>query len=77
MEKFEKGSEWRKWDLHIHTKDTNKNDKFKSSDFDSFCITFFKKGAIHKSRIIKFHANSHDQARILISKLSSFAAILP
>ena len=43
MEKFEKGSEWRKWDLHIHTKDTNKNDKFTSPDFDSFCITFFKK----------------------------------
>lgn len=43
MEKFGKGSEWRKWDLHIHTKDTNKNDRFKSPDFDSFCITFFKK----------------------------------
>jgi hypothetical protein len=23
---FKKGSEWRKWDLHIHTKGTNKND---------------------------------------------------
>jgi len=37
------GSEWRKWDLHVHTKDTNKNDQFKSKDFDAFCIDFFKK----------------------------------
>lgn len=42
-----RGSEWRKWDLHVHTKDTNKNDRFKSKDFDSFCVDFFKK-AIEK-----------------------------
>ena len=40
---FEQGSEWRKWDLHIHTKGTNKYDNFSSSDFDRFCITMFKK----------------------------------
>ncbi len=40
---FNKGSEWRKWDLHVHTKGTNKNDQFKSEDFDKFCIAFFKK----------------------------------
>jgi len=40
---FERGSEWRKWDLHIHTKGTNKNDNFTSTDFDSFCVTLFKK----------------------------------
>ena len=34
MRNFERGSEWRKWDLHIHTKDTNKNDNFTSSDFE-------------------------------------------
>ncbi len=42
MENFKRGSEWRKWDLHIHTKGTNKNDNFTSSDFDSFCVTLFK-----------------------------------
>ena len=42
-----RGSEWRKWDLHIHTKDTSKNDQFTSADFNAFCITFFKK-AIEK-----------------------------
>ena len=38
-----KGSEWRKWDLHFHTKETNKNDQFTSADFDTFCVTLFKK----------------------------------
>lgn len=38
-----RGSEWRKWDLHIHTKGTNKNDQFSSPDFNTFCITLFKK----------------------------------
>ncbi|MGL4986028.1 MAG: TrlF family AAA-like ATPase [Treponemataceae bacterium] len=37
------GSEWRKWDLHIHTKETNKNDQFKSSTFDEFCKCMFNK----------------------------------
>jgi hypothetical protein len=40
---FKRGSEWRKWDLHFHTLGTNKNDQFTSSDFDSFCVTLFKK----------------------------------
>jgi len=43
MNKFERGSEWRKWDLHIHTKGTSKNDNFASPDFNSFCVTMFKK----------------------------------
>jgi ABC-type lipoprotein export system ATPase subunit len=38
-----KGSIWRKWDLHIHTKGTSKNDQFISIDFDAFCVTLFKK----------------------------------
>ncbi|MDR3306802.1 MAG: hypothetical protein LBS61_03955, partial [Endomicrobium sp.] len=33
-EKFSKGSEWRKWDLHIHTPDTAKNDQFTSNEED-------------------------------------------
>lgn len=41
--KYKRGSEWRKWDLHIHTKGTNKNDLFASSNFDDFCKVFFRK----------------------------------
>ena len=35
--KYERGSEWRKWDLHTHTKGTQKNDNFTSLSFDKFC----------------------------------------
>ena len=38
-----KGSIWRKWDLHIHTKGTNKNDQFSSETMDDFFFIFFKK----------------------------------
>jgi hypothetical protein len=37
------GSEWRKWNFHVHTKGTNKNDQFTSKSMDDFFYTFFKK----------------------------------
>ena len=36
------GSEWRKWNFHVHTKGTNKNDQFTSSTMEDFFYTFFK-----------------------------------
>ena len=42
-EYIQRGSEWRRWDLHVHTKGTMKNDQFESKDFNSFCITMFRK----------------------------------
>mgnify|MGYP001159217804 CR=1 FL=1 len=41
--KYKRGSEWRKWDLHVHTKGTNKSDQFSSQSFDDFCKVFFRK----------------------------------
>ncbi|AZA77169.1 hypothetical protein EG347_06465 [Chryseobacterium sp. G0186] len=38
-----RGSEWRKWNFHVHTKGTNKNDQFTSKTLDEFFYTFFKK----------------------------------
>ena len=38
-----RGSQWRRWDLHVHTKGTKKNDQFKSSTFEEYCIILFKK----------------------------------
>lgn len=52
MEKFTKGSEWRRWDLHVHTKDTFKNDLFNSGDFDQFCIVFFRKAIENNIKVI-------------------------
>ena len=40
---YPRGAEWRKWDLHIHTKGTQKNDNFTSASFDDFCVTMFQK----------------------------------
>lgn len=37
------GSKWRKWNFHVHTKGTNKNDQFSSATMDDFFHTFFKK----------------------------------
>ncbi len=36
------GSIWRKWNFHVHTKGTNKNDQFTSSTMDDFFHLFFK-----------------------------------
>lgn len=44
---FYRGSEWRRWDLHIHTKGTNKNDQFVSTDFDAFCKVLFERAIEH------------------------------
>lgn len=38
-----KGSEWRKWNFHVHTKGTKKNDQFSSPTIDDFFCEFFKK----------------------------------
>lgn len=38
-----RGSEWRKWNCHVHTKGTNKNDQFTSGTLDEFFYVFFKK----------------------------------
>ena len=34
MKEYERGSEWRRWDLHLHTPGTNKNDQFKGGNLD-------------------------------------------
>lgn len=53
MEKnYPKGAEWRRWDLHIHTKDTFKNDQFISSDFNSFCDSLFEKALAKNIAVI-------------------------
>lgn len=38
-----KGSNWNKWNFHVHTKGTNKNDQFSSESMDEFLHTFYKK----------------------------------
>jgi predicted ATPase len=47
-----RGSEWRKWNFHVHTKGTNKNDQFTSESIDDFFCTFFKKAYENKIEAI-------------------------
>lgn len=49
---YSKGAEWRRWDLHIHTKDTFKNDQFISSDFNSFCDCLFENALLKDIAVI-------------------------
>ncbi|WP_281980700.1 TrlF family AAA-like ATPase [Tenacibaculum mesophilum] len=47
-----KGSEWNKWNFHVHTKGTNKNDQFESKSIDIFFYKFFKKAYENKVNAI-------------------------
>jgi ABC-type cobalamin/Fe3+-siderophores transport system ATPase subunit len=40
---MKEGSQWRKWNFHVHTKGINKNDLFSSSTMQEFFCTFYKK----------------------------------
>ena len=40
--KYPKGSEWRKWDFHVHTPESILHNEF-GDDWDSFVKVLFKK----------------------------------
>ncbi len=41
MRHFERGSEWRRWDLHIHTPGTIKNDQYSGSSIEEKWANFY------------------------------------
>lgn len=41
--RFSKGSEWRRWDLHLHTPETKKNDNYDDSSIDEKWDNFYLK----------------------------------
>lgn len=43
MEVANRGSEWGRWDLHVHTKGTAKNDQYGDITFEKFCLEMFRK----------------------------------
>ena len=43
MLEFSRGSEWRRWDLHVHTPETKKNDKYKGSSIEEKWDNFYDK----------------------------------
>ncbi|MCE6236006.1 hypothetical protein KSA41_06425 [Acinetobacter pittii] len=47
-----RGSEWARWDLHVHTKDTAKNDCFGDISFEQYCVELFKKALDKDIKVI-------------------------
>ncbi len=73
---YEKGSEWCKWDLHVHTKGTSKNDNFNSVNFDAYCVTMFKK-AIEKDIVAigitdYFSIENYKKVKEFVSNISTY-----
>ena len=43
MESYYRGSEWSRWDLHVHTPGTNKNDQFEGTSSEDKWNRFYEK----------------------------------
>ena len=50
MDNFERGSEWRRWDLHIHTPDTKKNDCYSGKNSTEKWEKFYNSISDYTSR---------------------------
>ena len=47
-----RGSEWGRWDLHVHTKGTAKNDGYINISFDEYCSHLFKKAIDYNINVV-------------------------
>lgn len=72
---LKRGAEWRRWDLHIHTKDTFKNDQFTSLDFDTFCDLLFEKALANEIAAIGvtdyFNINNYKKVLTYLGNLET------
>lgn len=65
---FEKGSEWRRWDLHIHTPETKKNDHFKGKTIEEKWENFY-------STIKKYINSTDDRKKIAAVGITDYVSI--
>ena len=42
MKHFDRGSEWRRWELHLHTPETQKNDNFSGKNTEEKWEQFYQ-----------------------------------
>ena len=42
MKEYSRGSEWRRWDLHVHTPGTNKNDQYEGTTIEECWYGFYR-----------------------------------
>lgn len=78
---FPRGSEWRRWDLHIHTKGTAKNDQFTSATFDEFCVALFKEALSKEIAVIGitdyFNVENYKKVVQFVENIATFANSTP
>lgn len=74
---YPRGSEWGKWDLHIHTKGTAKNDQFTSASFEDFCITLFRKAIDNRISVIGitdyFNIDNYKKVTEFVQNIDAFS----
>jgi len=73
--KWPRGSEWRKWDLHLHAPDTKLNDQFKIADGSDVWDEYCRK--LHKSDIHAFGITDYFSADGYFSVLKKYRELYP
>ncbi|MFA6082071.1 MAG: hypothetical protein WC773_01470 [Patescibacteria group bacterium] len=71
-----RGSIWARWDLHVHTKDTAKNDRFTSQSFGQFCTTLLRE-ALSKEIVVigitdYFNIDNYKKVKEFVDNIDSF-----
>ena len=73
--KWPRGSEWRKWDLHIHASGTKQNDQFRAPDgteiWDKYCRT------LHESDVQAFGITDYFSADCFVAARENYKARYP
>ena len=65
---FEKGSEWRRWDLHVHTPNTKKNDQFKGETLEEKWENFY-------SSIENYVSSSDERKKVCVIGVTDYLSI--
>jgi hypothetical protein len=69
-----KGSEWRKWDLHVHCPGTKLNDQFSISDGDKWAV-FCKR--LHDSDVHAFGITDYFSADGYLASVTQYRKQYP
>ena len=60
MNEYLRGSEWRRWDLHVHTPGTNKNDQYEVTTIEERWDGFYRS-------ILDYVGDGSDKVKSIVS----------
>ena len=60
MKEYSRGSEWRRWDLHVHTPGTNKNDQYEGTTIEERWDGFYRS-------ILDYVGDGSDKVKSIVS----------